>query len=36
MKTLVLIIGIYDFLGIIAAGTQDAKWASPQRPSGSS
>lgn len=28
--TLVLIIGIYDFLGIITAGTQDAKWASPQ------
>jgi general L-amino acid transport system permease protein len=28
--TLVLIIGIYDFLGIITAGTQDAKWASDQ------
>lgn len=28
--TLVLIIGIYDFLGIITAGTQDGKWASPQ------
>lgn len=28
--TLVLIIGIFDFLGIIIAGTQDAKWASPQ------
>lgn len=28
--TLVLIIGIYDFLGIIRAGTQDAKWASDQ------
>ncbi|MFN4143497.1 amino acid ABC transporter permease [Aestuariivirga sp.] len=28
--TLVLIIGIYDFLGIITAGTQDAKWASEQ------
>ncbi len=29
--TLVLIIGIYDFLGIITAGTQDAKWASRKR-----
>jgi general L-amino acid transport system permease protein len=28
--TLVMIIGLYDFLGIITAGTQDAKWASPQ------
>ena len=28
--TLVLIIGIYDFLGIITAGTQDAKWSSSQ------
>ena len=28
--TLVLIIGIFDFLGIITAGTQDAKWATDQ------
>ena len=28
--TLVLIVGIYDFLGIITTGTQDAKWASEQ------
>jgi general L-amino acid transport system permease protein len=28
--TLVLIIGIYDFLGIISTSTQDAKWAAPQ------
>ncbi len=28
--TLVMIIGLYDFLGIITAGTQDGKWASPQ------
>lgn len=28
--TLVMIIGLFDFLGIITAGTQDAKWASPQ------
>jgi general L-amino acid transport system permease protein len=28
--TLVLIIGIYDFLGIINAGTQDSKWAAPE------
>ena len=28
--TLVLIIGIYDFLGIISTSTQDAKWASPE------
>lgn len=28
--TLVLIIGIFDFLGIITTGTQDAKWATDQ------
>ena len=28
--TLVMIIGIYDFFGIINAGTQDAKWATSQ------
>ena len=28
--TLVLVVGIYDFLGIIGAGTQDARWAGPQ------
>ena len=28
--TLVLIIGIYDFLGIISTSTQDAKWAAPE------
>jgi len=28
--TLVLIIGIFDLLGIVGAGTTDAKWASPQ------
>ena len=28
--TLVLVVSIYDFLGIINAGLQDAKWAAPQ------
>ena len=28
--TLVLVVGIYDFLGIINAGTQDPKWAAPE------
>ena len=28
--TLVLIVGIFDLLGMINAGTQDAKWASEQ------
>ena len=28
--TLVLIIGIYDFLGIVNTSTQDAKWAAPE------
>lgn len=28
--TLVLIVGIYDFLGIISTSTQDAKWAAPE------
>jgi general L-amino acid transport system permease protein len=28
--TLVMIIGIYDFFGIINAGTQDAKWSTSQ------
>jgi general L-amino acid transport system permease protein len=28
--TLVMIIGIYDFFGIINAGMQDARWATPQ------
>ena len=28
--TLVLIIGIYDFLGIISTSTQDAKWSAPE------
>ncbi|MCA3560512.1 MAG: amino acid ABC transporter permease [Aestuariivirga sp.] len=28
--TLVLVVSIYDFLGIVNAGMQDAKWAAPQ------
>jgi general L-amino acid transport system permease protein len=28
--TLVLVVSIYDFLGIINAGMQDSKWAAPQ------
>ena len=28
--TLVLVVSIYDFLGIINAGLQDSKWAAPQ------
>ncbi len=28
--TLVLVVGIYDLLGIINAGLQDSKWAAPQ------
>lgn len=28
--TLVLVVGIYDFLGIINAGMQDANWATPE------
>jgi general L-amino acid transport system permease protein len=28
--TLVTVIGLYDLLNIISAGTADAKWASPQ------
>lgn len=28
--TLVLVVGIYDFLGIINAGMQDANWAAPE------